>query len=232
MIIDIFSSFDPAINSLFSISPLTFWTLNITLITLIHPSFWNRTSRLQVINYIPLNIIYEQNARAFSFHLKGFASILSALFVIIIVINFIGLIPYIFSTSSHLIFTFAFGLPLWLRLIISGIYTSPTSTAASLLPRGAPWWLNPFLIVVETSRIAVRPITLSFRLAANIRAGHILMGLISVYLSYALFISGPIATISLFLLQIGYTMFEMGICLIQAYVFCLLLSLYRDDHPN
>lgn len=232
MIIDIFSSFDPATHSSFLSLPIFFWGLNLSLLTLIHPSLWLNPNRLFASFSLPINNIFDQNARSFSSHILGFASLLTSLFIIIILINFSGLLPYVFSSSSHLLITFSFGLPLWLALIISGIYTSPSSVAASLLPRGAPWWLNPFLTIVETSRILVRPITLSFRLAANISAGHILIGLIRTYLVFSLFILGPISTTILFLLQVGYTLFEIGICIIQAYVFCLLLSLYRDDHPS
>ena len=91
--------------------------------------------------------------------------------------------------------------------------------------------MNPFLILIETVRIIVRPITLSFRLAANIRAGHIVLTLISVYFIFRLFILGKGVTVFLLFVEVGYTLFEFGICIIQAYIFCLLLSLYTEDHP-
>jgi F-type H+-transporting ATPase subunit a len=72
---------------------------------------------------------------------------------------------------------------------------------------------------------------LSFRLAANMRAGHILLGLIGIAASSAIF-SSPLSFSLLFLIQLGYIIFEIGICLIQAYIFCLLLSLYSEDHPS
>merc|ERR1712080_254049 len=173
-----------------------------------------------------------QSARTTTTHLKGLTSLLVALYIFITITNFTGVIPYVFSTTSHLIFRLIFGLPLWLRLILSRATFSPSTTLASLLPGGAPSWLAPFLILIETVRTVVRPITLSFRLAANISAGHIVLTLIGVYFIYAL-LSIRITTIAfLFLIQVGYTIFELGICLIQAYIFCLLLSLYTDDHAD
>ena len=76
----------------------------------------------------------------------------------------------------------------------------------------------------------MRPITLSFRLAANLTAGHVVLTLLGVYLTYALISCNITSTAALFLIQTGYTLFEVGICIIQAYIYCLLLSLYTEDH--
>jgi len=102
---------------------------------------------------------------------------------------------------------------------------------AGLLPGGAPDWLNPFLVLIETVRILVRSITLSVRLVANIRAGHIVLRLIGIYASSFIFISGFSFFILLFV-QVFYIIFEVGICIIQGYIFCLLLTLYADDHTS
>lgn len=173
----------------------------------------------------------SQASRTFILHLKGFPLLLVRLFIILIRLNLLGLIPYVFSSTRHLLLTLSLGLPLWLRLIIRGIIYAPKKFVAHFLPSGAPDWLNPFLVLTETIRISVRFITLSFRLAANIRAGHILLGLIGIAGSSALFSSIP-SFATLTLIQLGYIIFEIGIRLIQAYIFCLLLTLYSDDHPE
>lgn len=231
MIVDIFSAFDPATCSIFSsLSPTLFWLLTLVSITLIHPSLWPQISRFSSIPFLPINIISSQASRTFSLHIKGFPHILTALFLILIILNLIGLLPYVFRNSRHLILTLALGLPLWLSLIIRAISHAPKSFTAHLLPRGAPEWLNPFLVITETLSISVRFITLSFRLAANIRAGHILLGLIGIASSSLIF-SNAFSSSILILIQLRYIIFELGICLIQAYIFCLLLSLYSEDHP-
>lgn len=170
-----------------------------------------------------------QSIRTFSTHIKGFSTVVVSIFIIFILINFIGLLPYSFNYSRHIVFRLIFGLPLWLSLVMSRFFNSPSTFMASLLPRGAPDWLNPFLVLVETVSIIVRPVTLSVRLVANIRAGHIVLRLIGIYGSSYLFIFS-FRFITLLFIQIGYIIFEMGICLIQAYIFCLLLTLYADDH--
>ena len=115
---------------------------------------------------------------------------------------------------------------------MSGALFNPSSAAARLLPGGAPAALNPFLVIVETVSLCVRPITLSIRLVANIRAGHIVLGLIGTYLSSGLFTYPTIAVASLIFIQVFYFMFEVGVALIQAYIFSLLVTLYSDDHPS
>uniref|UniRef100_A0AAU6QG68 ATP synthase subunit a n=1 Tax=Prionospio sanmartini TaxID=3050092 RepID=A0AAU6QG68_9ANNE len=223
--VDIFSSFDPATSSLFNISPLLFWMMNIMTILLIAPMFWMSPNSMFWALATPIQIMSQQADRTNTTNIKGLTSLLVPLFIFIIAINFMGVAPYVFSTSSHLVFTFALGLPLWLSLIISSSTFNPTSTLAALLPGGAPAWLNPFLILIETVSTLVRPVTLSVRLAANMSAGHIVLTLVGVYFTYSLLSSNITATLLLFLIQSGYTLFEMGICMIQAYIFCLLLSL-------
>nr|ALS46300.1 ATP synthase F0 subunit 6 [Glycinde armigera] len=226
-----FSSFDPFINSSFKSSPSLFWASSIVIVIFIHSFFWMSPNNMFWLIISPMNIMNSQSLRTNSLHFKGFTSIIVSLFMLIISINFMGLLPYSFSLSSHLIFTLVFGLPLWLSLIMSSLSYNPSSFMAGLLPSGAPDWLNPFLVMVETLSISVRPITLSFRLAANMSAGHIVLGLIGIYASSSIFI-GLVPFLSLFFIQIIYIIFEMGICLIQAYIFCLLLTLYSDDHTT
>lgn len=230
MISDIFSAFDPSSFNSIIPSPI-FIIINITIVLFIQLSFWPSSYRIRTPLFLFKSVIISQLNRTFSSHLKGLNNYISALFIIIILINTLGLIPYQFSLSRHLIFTLSLGLPLWISIILSRITKFPKIFIAHFLPDGAPDWLNPFLVLIETTRITVRPLTLSFRLAANIRAGHIVLGLLGLYAAASLFSS---ITASIFLIPtaIGYILFEIAICLIQAYIFCLLLSLYSDDHAH
>ena len=229
MIIDIFSTFDPKTSS--SLIPI----ISISLILSIWLFYNLRISAFPILTrssaskLSPLELIFTQLIRTNSSLLKGLPLIVSSLFILIIFTNLSGIIPYVFSLSRHLIITLRIGLPLWLRLIISSFRSSPKSSTAHFLPDGAPDWLNPFLVLIETTRVLVRPITLSFRLAANITAGHIVLSLVSIYIA-ASFFSGPISLTLFTLFNSFYISFELAICLIQAYIFCLLISLYRDDH--
>lgn len=231
MIRDIFSIFDPANFTLFIPSTTIAIIINIILIIATQPQIWKISQRKRTFIYPIIETIITQLSRTSSIHLKGISSIVTTLFIRIILINLIGIVPYSLSSSSHLILTLSIGLPIWLRIIISSFSYSPKKSVAHFLPDGAPEWLNPFLVIIETTRILVRPITLSFRLAANITAGHIVLTLISLYCVGAIF-SSPTSFIRLLIISRGYIAFELAICLIQAYIFCLLLSLYSDDHAH
>jgi len=230
MILDIFSSFDPGINILNNSSNIIFWIIIISATLLFSTSIWATPNNYIVVTNSIIKIINDQRNRTYGSHLKGFNIIIVALFILIININLVGLLPAVFRYSSHLLFSLRFGLPLWITIILSAILYNSSRWAARLLPGGAPHWLNPFLVLIETVRISVRPLTLSFRLAANISAGHIVLTLIGTYCAAAL-INNFITFLFLILVQLGYILFEIGICLIQRYIFCLLLRLYSDDHP-
>jgi len=197
----------------------------VSLKPIIYPSYSRSLSSLSDIN----NIIFRQLSRTSSFSLKGFSAIVTSIFGMIIFINILGIVPYIFSLSRHLIITLTIGLPMWLSLIISRFSKNPKAATAHFLPDGAPDWLNPFLVIIESTRILVRPLTLSFRLAANMTAGHIVLSLVGIYSATSL-LTTPISATLFILFRSFYILFELAICLIQAYIFCLLVSLYSDDH--
>nr|BDQ43778.1 ATP synthase F0 subunit 6 [Duplodicodrilus acinctus] len=231
MMPDIFSSFDPHMYNTFFPSNSLFMLMNTALILLIQAGYWMNNTRQSTLVAPLKSTIFAQLERTLTYQLKGASSIISSTFIMLISINLLGMVPYTFSTSSHLIFTLALGFPMWLSFIMSSTFFSPKKTIAHLLPDGAPDWLNPFLVIIETTSIVVRPLTLSFRLAANMSAGHIVLSLIGIYCASAWF-TGMFGTTMLILTTLGYAMFEFAICLIQAYIFCLLLSLYSDDHAH
>nr|QGZ09991.1 ATP synthase F0 subunit 6 [Eisenia nordenskioldi nordenskioldi] len=231
MMPDIFSSFDPYMyNTMFPANSM-FMMMNTLIVLMIQSSYWVINSRSSTLKSPLKDTIFTQLTRTSGIHLKGFSSILSSIFILLIAVNLMGLVPYTFSSSSHLIFTLTFGLPMWMSLIMSSFTYSPKKTTAHFLPDGAPDWLNPFLVLIESTSVLVRPLTLSFRLAANMSAGHIVLSLVGVYCASAWF-SSILSTLMLTLTSLGYILFEVAICMIQAYIFCLLLSLYSDDHAH
>jgi len=231
MIPDIFSSFDPIIFKSWIPTITGLIISNLIILLLLKSSLSPWTCRIPATLFPIKETIVSQLLRTQSRILKGITLIISTLFTFIILTNLLGMNPYIFRLSRHLIITLSLGLPLWLGLILSSFIHAPKPSTAHFLPDGAPDWLNPFLVLIETTRVLVRPLTLSFRLAANITAGHIVLGLIGIYASAATLTSIP-TSIILTLIRAGYILLEFAICLIQAYIFCLLLSLYRDDHAH
>lgn len=231
MIPDIFSSFDPYISRTFFPLKILFLILMPARVLLVILNQFSIRSRI-ISSYITtLDVIFSQLRRTLSSSIKGLSSLVVSVFIIVILLNLVGLTPYAFSSTRHLITTLSLGLPIWLRLIISRFKFKPKASTAHFLPDGAPDWLNPFLVLIESTRVLVRPLTLSFRLAANITAGHIVLSLLGIYLASAIFTS-IFTIIPLLLISSFYIIFEVAICVIQAYIFCLLVSLYRDDHAH
>lgn len=231
MIPDIFSSFDPASFNYIVPSITLIFIINIIFILSIDRSVWAINLNRSVLTLTVIKTLTPESDRTFIFNINPLTLTITSIFYVVVGLNLIGLFPYTFRSSSHLLFTLTLGLPIWLILIISRATKSPSATIAHLLPEGAPTWLNPFLVLIESSSIIVRPITLSFRLAANIRAGHIVLSLVGIYAAAAWF-NRFFSLIILMLTTIGYIIFEVAICIIQAYIFYLLLTLYSNDHAH
>nr|YP_010983260.1 ATP synthase F0 subunit 6 [Lentigo lentiginosus]WOK01726.1 ATP synthase F0 subunit 6 [Lentigo lentiginosus] len=231
MLVDIFSSFDDNNQVFMSLYGLM-WLFSLVTILVFSSSYWVMAPRWVSITMTFKDTVSSQIFRSFGLNLGGFINVVSGLFLFLIVMNLSGLIPYVFSPTSHLAVSLSLGLPLWLSLIISAIFFNPSSVVAGLLPMGAPAPLNPFLVVIETVSIMVRPITLSVRLTANMSAGHIVLTLIGNYLTASFFLSSMFSMLLLITIQVFYTIFEFGISIIQAYIFCLLITLYSDEHPH
>jgi ATP synthase subunit 6 len=231
MIPDIFSSFDPSSYNTIIPSITIMFLINIIYIFIVDRNIWSLEANRSIISIPILQTIVPEVERTYIFNINPLNHLIHQIFFIVVILNIIGLFPYTFRITRHLLFTLRIGLPMWILLIMSRAVKSIKATIAHLLPEGAPNWLNPFLVLIESSRIIVRPITLSFRLAANIRAGHIVLGLIGIYAAASWF--NRISTFIILLsLIIGYLLFEVAICLIQAYIFFLLLTLYANDHAH
>nr|ART64891.1 ATP synthase subunit 6 [Cerithidea sinensis] len=231
MLVDIFSSFDDHNQVFLSMYGLV-WAFSLFIVLLFSSSFWVSNPSWMEVIYLFKETITSQVFRSFGVNLGSFMGLISGLFLLLIFMNLAGLVPYVFSATSHLAVSFSLGFPLWLSLIISGAVYMPSSTIAALLPMGAPAPLNPFLVLIETVSIMARPITLSVRLMANMSAGHIVLTLIGNYLTASMFSFPSFTMLSLVSIQIFYTIFEFGISVIQAYIFCLLITLYSDEHPH
>nr|YP_007025675.1 ATP synthase F0 subunit 6 [Neaxius glyptocercus]AEW68314.1 ATP synthase F0 subunit 6 [Neaxius glyptocercus] len=148
-----------------------------------------------------------------------------ALFSFIVWNNFLGLFPYIFTSSSHLAMTLSLSLPLWLTLMIFGWSNNSQHMFAHLVPQGTPSVLMPFMVLIETISNVIRPGTLAVRLAANMIAGHLLLTLLGG--------TGPSVSyylvIVLILSQILLLVLESAVAIIQSYVFAVLSTLYASE---
>jgi len=153
------------------------------------------------------------------------------LFVFIGLMNIFGIVPYTFTPTSHIIVTFGLSLSIFFGCTFLGLINFRSDFFAMFLPAGSPLVLGPFLILIEFVSYTAKAISLGVRLAANITAGHLLFSILSGF-AWQMLLGGPIFMIlSLFPMAIVLciTVLEMAVALIQAYVFCLLTTIYLND---
>lgn len=159
---------------------------------------------------------------------KYFPFILS-IFLFIVVLNFFGLFPYVFTPTAHIIITFGLSLSIIIAVTLLGFVTFKINFLSILMPGGVPLILAPFLVLIETLSYMIRAISLGVRLAANISAGHLLFAILSGFAFNML--SNGLIILSVFpiLIMIFITLLEMLVAIIQAYVFTLLTTIYIGD---
>nr|AIW06161.1 ATP synthase F0 subunit 6 [Araneae sp. MT-2014] len=146
-------------------------------------------------------------------------------FLYLIFSNLLGLLPFVFTETTHPMFTLGLGLVFWMSFFLMGWIKNFKHSAAHLVPEGSPLMLSPLMVIIESVSHLIRPFTLSIRLAANMMAGHLIIGLlasISLINVYSFFVS--------MLLQSVLMVLEFGVAIIQGFVFSILLLLYALEY--
>lgn len=146
-------------------------------------------------------------------------------FIYLVFRNFLGLFPFIFTCTAHPIITLGLGVVLWCSFFIIGFFCNFTKRCAHLVPEGSPIFLSPLIVLIERISHLIRPFTLSIRLAANIIAGHLIIGLLS-----RISIINYFSFFSSFILQNILLILEFGVTVIQGFVFRILLLLYALEY--
>nr|ALD84809.1 ATP synthase F0 subunit 6 [Deinagkistrodon acutus] len=160
---------------------------------------------------------------------QKWSHLLASLLLVILMSNLLGLLPYTFTSTSQLSMNMAMAIPLWLATILTGLKDKPSLALAHLLPEGSPTPLIPFMILIETVSLLMRPIALGVRLTANITAGHLLMTMVSSATMNLINTYISISSLTMALLFL-LTLLELAVACIQAYVFVLLIILYLQEN--
>nr|YP_010947284.1 ATP synthase F0 subunit 6 [Promustilia yajiangensis]WGO62298.1 ATP synthase F0 subunit 6 [Promustilia yajiangensis] len=223
MMSNLFSIFDPSTNLL----NIPFnWISTFLGILFIPYYFWMIPNRYFFFWSFILNKLHNEFKTLLkNNYFKGSTFIFISLFSFIFFNNFLGLFPYIFTSTSHLTLTLSISLPLWLSFMMYGWINNYQHMFSHMIPQGTPAILMPFMVLIETISNIIRPGTLAVRLTANMIAGHLLMTLLSS--------TGPNLSsyliIFLIMIQILLLILESAVAIIQSYVIAILSTLYSSE---
>lgn len=159
-----------------------------------------------------------------------------SLFMFVLVANLIGLFPYFFTVTSHIIVTFALAMLVIGTVIVYGFLKHGFGFLKLFVPHGVPGVLVPLVVLIEVISFLSRPISLSVRLFANMLAGHITLKVFAGFVTTlsALGFVGVTGAILPLAMTVAITALEFLVAFLQAYVFTVLTCMYLNDaiHPS
>jgi F-type H+-transporting ATPase subunit a len=147
-----------------------------------------------------------------------------SIFMFVLFGNFLGMVPYTFTFTSHIIVTFALALMVFVTVTVIAFARHGLHFFSFFLPEGTPWWLTPLVVPLEILSYFIRPVSLSIRLFANMMAGHTML---YVFGSFVVLLG--VFGVLPFAVNIALTLFEFLVAGLQAYVFTILTCLYLKD---
>lgn len=142
----------------------------------------------------------------------------------LLLVNLIGNLPGLTIPTLYYFYTLSLSLPFWVSLLAVVVLTQFNSFVAHLLPYGSPTGLFLVLPVIELFSQLIRPFTLMIRLSTNLSSGHIMLYMFSFFS-----ISSAFITIVLSLALLMLMLLELGISVLQAYIFSSLMVLYVSE---
>jgi F-type H+-transporting ATPase subunit a len=165
-----------------------------------------------------------------------FFPLVFSLFMFILVANIIGLVPYTFTVTSHIIITVLLALLVFITVVIYGFWKNGLKFFKLFVPSGIPIFILPLVVFIEVFSFFLRPISHSVRLFANMLAGHIALkvfaGFITLLAGFGIVgMAGAVLPLGM---VIALTALELLVAFLQAYVFTILTCIYLNDaiHPG
>jgi F-type H+-transporting ATPase subunit a len=166
-----------------------------------------------------------------------FFPLIFSLFMFVCVSNLVGIIPYTFTVSTHLIVTAALAVLVFITVLIYGLYKNGLKFFKIFVPSGVPLYILPLVIFIEVLTFFLRPVSHSVRLFANMLAGHIALKVFAGFVAMLGVSLGAVGWIGGMLplaMVIALTALELLVAFLQAYVFAILTCIYLNDaiHPG
>ena len=158
------------------------------------------------------------------------------LFMFILTVNIIGLIPYAFTVTTHIIITATLALSVFLTVLVYGFWKNGLHFFNLFVPKGIPIYILPLVVFIEVLSFLSRPVSHSVRLFANMLAGHITLKVFASFITLlgGAGILGMVGATLPLALVVALTALELLVAFLQAYVFAILTCIYLNDaiHPG
>ena len=166
-----------------------------------------------------------------------FFPLVFTLFMFILVANMVGLIPYTFTVTSHIIITISLAMVVFLTVVVYGFWKNGLRFFKLFVPSGIPIAILPLVVFIEVFSFFLRPISHSVRLFANMLAGHIALKVFASFiplLAAGLGVIGWVGGVLPLGMVVALTALELLVAFLQAYVFTILTCIYLNDaiHPG
>ena len=146
------------------------------------------------------------------------------LFMFVLFGNLLGMVPYAFTYTSHIVVTFALAAVIFIGVTLIGLKRHGLHFFTLFAPAGVPWILLLLLVPIELISYFIRPFTLSIRLFANMLAGHAILAVFAGFVAaLGIFGIAPLA------MDVGFILLEFLVAALQAYIFAILTCLYLND---
>ena len=182
-------------------------------------------SRMQLISELCYNFIAQLLNDTVGDQGKRYFPFVFSIFMFVLIGNMVGMIPYQFTFTSHIIVTFALATVVFIGVTIIGFMNHGIRFFTFFYIPGVPFYMHPLLIPIEVISYLSRPISLSVRLFANMLAGHTLLKVFAGFVVSMPFFTGVLPLTFI----VALTGLEILIAFLQAYVFAILTCLYIND---
>lgn len=155
---------------------------------------------------------------------KIYSNYIFSIFVFLLISNLYGLAPFSFAITSHISVTIAVALLVFLSTLIILLFRKGFRFFGTFIPHGTPTFMAPLIFVLELFSFFIRPVSLSVRLASNMIAGHVLVEILAIFVIMLKYF-GFLPFLFLYII----TLMEIGVCLLQAYIFTIFTCVYINE---
>ena len=185
-------------------------------------------TKIQLLTELSYTLVSKMISDTAGSKAKPYFPFIFSLFMFVLFCNMLGMLPYSFTVTSHIIVTFALAAIIFIGVTIIGFVNHGVGYLKLFIPSGVPVVLLPLIVIIEIISYLARPVSLSVRLFANMMAGHTMLKVFGGFV-ISLGIIGGWLPLSFTVALIG---LEVLIAFLQAYVFAILTCIYLNDALN